>query len=122
MAGELALSVIAGEEAARYRRMASSYARESPRKAGLLRLAASLLDMLAGELVAGRPGEATIERLESIARLLRWSGLPHGRLERIARMARRYTPAYTVGLEAHPGQLGVGVGGMVGLAVGEVEY
>jgi hypothetical protein len=127
--GELALSLIAEEEAARYRRMASSYSRESPRKAGLLRLAASLLDMLAGELVAGRASAATIERLESLARLLRWSGLPHARLERIAGMARRLAGHHGLGaLPAHPGEVGLegGLGSPVGLALGralgEVEY
>jgi len=98
--GDLALSVIAEETAERLRRMASSYGREYPRKAGLLRLASTLLDLLASELASGKPTYATLERIRSVERLLRWSGLPWQHVERIRRLAyRRLEASLMAGLD-----------------------
>jgi hypothetical protein len=125
--GDLALSLLAEEAAEKYRRMASRYSREYPRKAGLLRLASTLLDLLAGELAAGRPSPSTLERLESLERLLRWSGLPWQYMDRVRRMAvQRLERGILAGLEIPGGEGLPGVGWAAGAlgapAVGELEY
>jgi len=122
--GDLAVSLMAEELAGKYRRLASSYAREYPRKAGLLRLASTLLDLLASELAAGRPTRATLERLESLERLLRWSGLPWQQVYRVRRLAaERLERAVLSGLESLAGGVLPGAPWAAGAsALAEVEY
>ncbi len=81
-------SVMAEEISVMYRKMAER--QESPRKAGLLRLVSEVLEDLAVEAIKGSISEATLERLMVLGKILRMSGLPSVRIERLVRSVKRY--------------------------------
>lgn len=87
-------SVMAEEMSVMYRNMANKQG--SPRRAGLLRLTSEILENLALEAIKGSISETTLERLIALERILRISGLPSSRIEKLVKSVRKYVvPSFT---------------------------
>ncbi len=85
----LSVSVKAQELAVTYRRMARN--QSSPRKAGLLLLAAEVLEELSVEVLRGGASETTLEKLAALERILTLNKLPAHKLSSLIRKARAFS-------------------------------
>lgn len=86
MAYLISVSVSAQELAVIFRRMAERQA--SPRKAGLLLLAAEVLEDLSVEIIRGGASETTLEKLSALQRVMELNKLPTQRLQALLRRAK----------------------------------